>query len=216
MDSVTRPTENRRETNRPPNLYGVVHWYCIEGRENRPPIAMTGSMQQTTEPLNEQTDIPKGTGSLRFEVLVRSVSPHQSRQTRQRAVFDQLASLEQQGLVEDVDVTVVGKAVRPDTTFSETDPGRSALATISRIREWAHRADAAIDVPIEERQVDASLAREQYRKFVLPTLCLAVYEDEELVAAFPHVQDGTHVTISEYLSTLGRTATTEADVETSA
>lgn len=127
-----------------------------------------------------------------IEVYVRSLSPHGSPQ--QQALFEQLDTLSQEGVIDYWTVHVVGDEVCPDTA-TETKLGRFICKRIQEFTAWAERNDMSFGSFFEQRQVTSQITREGYETMVLPSVTLAEYDEQgTLQFVTPSFDGETHHT----------------------
>jgi len=120
-----------------------------------------------------------------------------------------LKRLDEGEAVDSLDVSVWSPEV-PVISDSE------AVDAYRRFSEWADRQDVTIEPPFEVRQRRSRVLGETGEVLVTPSICLAVYLDEKLLAVFPHTADGGTVTVEDGLRELDverRAVIREKDLE---
>ena len=136
----------------------------------------------------------------RAELFVRSDLPTPS-EKRRRAVETRLQELECAGVVDDAETTVWEKRV---PVGDDDCPERSRY---DEFADWATEAGVSLAPFFDTRLCYSWETGEKRTDLVMPALCLAVYEDEELVQVAPFARGGTPHSIEECLDDLeaGRT-----------
>jgi len=135
---------------------------------------------------------------------------------QQDGVLEQLQSFERQGHLDEVDVTVWGKSICPESSAAQTDPGRRILEYIDEFTTWGARVESNAELPFEEKQVSSSILDEQYQRIVLPQVCLGVYAGEQLELVLPCEIDGEYYSVTEFLSAIEQQSPVERGIGTSA
>lgn len=119
---------------------------------------------------------------------------------RRDAVAERLAAIVASGSLDGLDVVHWDKRVPAASEARE----RSLVAAF---REWAADADVDLAPCFGTRRCHDGRAGEVRTELVLPVLCLAVYEDDELVAVAPRATDDGVVTVGDCLARLGADST---------
>ena len=163
---------------------------------------MRRSSDQASEWWNAKTRSLRGGRPPRIEVFLRSFAPPIGVREQQEDVLEQLSQLESQGVVESISVDIWGKAVCPEGHCGETHAGERILDRIDEFRAWAADADVPVDSPFEERLVTSTTTDEEFRKIVLPRLCLGVYADEDLQLVLPCQLEDETISVESLLSAL--------------
>ncbi len=163
---------------------------------------MRRSSDQASEWWNAKTRSLRSGRPPRIEVFLRSFAPPIGVREQQEDVLDRLRQLERQGVVETVSVDIWGKAVCPEGHCDETHTGERILDRIGEFRAWAADADVPVASPFEERRVTSTTTDEEFRKIVLPRLCLGVYVDEDLQLVLPCQLEDETISVESLLSAL--------------
>lgn len=138
----------------------------------------------------------------RVEVFVRSLAPAGA-VGRQNAIVERLLKLKRSGIVADVDVTVWGDGIALGGPNARIGASRRIVDTISEFRRWCDEHDASIDQFFERTTVDSSITGESYIRLVLPSICLAVYDDrDDLRSVFPSAAGDTTYSVEDGLRRL--------------
>lgn len=147
----------------------------------------------------DDTTTDAATTDLRVELFVRSLAPSGAHE-RQQAVVSRLERLVSDGRIDTVSTTVWGRRICPEMAADLT-VGRSILDRVDRLRTWARRHDASLEPSFDEH-VERSMLDGTHTVVVLPVLCLAVFEGDDLRGVFPCVKDGTPCTVEDGLDLL--------------
>lgn len=117
--------------------------------------------------------------------------------------------IEEGDSVDSVDVSVWS----PEVPVIDESP---AVEAYRRFSDWADRQGVAVEPPFERRQRRSRILGETGEVIVTPSVCLAVYLDDTLLAVFPHTDDGGTVTVEDGLRELDvdrRAVIREEDLE---
>lgn len=148
---------------------------------------------------------------LRYTVkLFVRAEPELGSEIARQAVVDTLEELRRSGRIEDVEVLVWGKEIRVDGPLRDTDYHRTVFEHVRAFEQWANERGARLDCGFSLHEVRSSITGETYDVLRLPSLCLAVYEDEELAGVYPCVSEGRPHTVHECVADL-RQAPAPAD-----
>lgn len=118
------------------------------------------------------------------ELCVRSLSP-QGASSRQEAVIDHLADLEERGVIETFSLIVWGARFAPGSAAARTATGRELERRIEAFERWVAQAEKPDELAFEHREVRSLVSDERREEIVLPVLCLVVYQDEVLRCVSP-------------------------------
>lgn len=103
----------------------------------------------------------------------------------QRGVVDQLRALEDRGAIDAFEMRVWG----PDVCASMPhDGGSFAESTVGRVQEfeaWADERDVSVRGTFRHHRIDSAISDEEATVVSLPSLFLAVYENDALVDISP-------------------------------
>lgn len=114
---------------------------------------------------------------------------------RRDVVAEQLAAIVASGSLAGVDVVHWDKRV-------PAAGGARERSLVAEFRKWAVDADVDLAPCFGTRRCHDGRAGEVRTELVLPALCLAVYEDDELVAVAPRATDDGVVTVADCLARL--------------
>jgi len=130
----------------------------------------------------------------RVELYLRESVPHAARQS-QLTVLGRLRALAEAGAVDEVTVTTW--AHRVDDTESVPSPARIAYGAFE---EWASRGGVSLDPAFDSHDCHSVFTDSHYRTTVYPVMCVAVYEDDDLVEVYPHSRNGQPVSVLDGLA----------------
>lgn len=139
----------------------------------------------------------------RVELRVRDLSPA-GVPDRQKAVYEQLLRLREDGHVADVSVEVWGKQVRvADANREATDANtRAVRSTYEEFEAWAERTGNDLEPAFSVHTLGSMVTDERAQAIRFPVMCLAVYDADDLVAVAPRSTDeGVH-TVDDCLDAL--------------
>jgi len=131
----------------------------------------------------------------RAELFVREDLPTPS-ERRRRTVENRLQQLQCAGVLDSYETTVWDKRV---PVADEECPERSRY---EEFLDWATMAGASLAPFFDTRLCYSWETAEKRRELVMPALCLAVYEDDDLVQVAPFARGGTPHSIEECLDDL--------------
>lgn len=121
---------------------------------------------------------------------------------RQSEIISQLRRLEGEDRISGFSVRVWGKQIEADGADLDgaTNDVRERIA---EFEAWADHNGHSLEPAFSRRTKSVPLTDEQREVIVPPVICLAVYEDDELVGVFPCSNgDGTN-TVDDCLNGLG-------------
>ncbi|WP_277541224.1 HTH domain-containing protein [Haloarcula laminariae] len=141
----------------------------------------------------------------RAELFVRADLPTLS-EKRRAAVEKRLQELQCAGAIDATETTVWEKRV------PVADDDCPEQTRYEEFLDWAIEAGATLSPFFDTRLCYSWETGEKRTELVLPALCLAVYEDDDLVQVAPFARGGTPHSIEECLDDLesGRTPLTPA------
>ena len=131
----------------------------------------------------------------RAELFVRESLPTPT-ERRRIAIENRLQELKCAGTIETAGTTTWEKRV---PVADEDCPERNRY---EEFRDWAAEAGAALAPFFDTRRCYSWETGEKRTELVMPALCLAVYEDEELVRVAPFARGGAPHSIEECLDDL--------------
>ena len=131
----------------------------------------------------------------RGELFVRADLPTPS-ERRRRAVENRLQRLQCADVIERFETTVWEKRV------PVADEDCQERTRYEEFRDWAAEAGATLSPFFDTRRCYSWETAEKRTDLVMPALCLALYEDDELVQVAPFARGGTPHSIEECLDDL--------------
>lgn len=140
------------------------------------------------------------TGNRRAELHVRETLPAPAARQRAR-LRDRLSALERGGHVDDFDVYSCPKRIRCE----------NPSAVVARDRylafaQWARERGRSLAPSFQTRECYAMDTGEKGEWLVFPAIALAVYDDGDLAAVYPHADGDDYRSVAD-----GLTALAEAD-----
>lgn len=133
-------------------------------------------------------------GETRVELFARSSLPRAA-DRRREAVATRLDRLAERGCIEGYHI----EAWRKRVPVAGDTPEHRAY---ERFREWADDAEVSLAPSFGTRECYDPETGAKEEALVLPALCLAIYEEEELVAVYPHADGGEPQSVVGGLSAL--------------
>lgn len=142
----------------------------------------------------------------RAELFLRDSVPLAAA-TEQSRVVGRLQALASAGVIDDL-------AVRtwPTRVTVGDARARKEFAVCREFDAWAQDNAASLEPAFERHHCHNSFTGSDYTTTVLPVICLAMYEDDDLVALHPHTDASGIRTIGDALSAL-EAERTDRDVE---
>jgi len=177
---------------------------------------MKRSSDHVTEWWEEKTRSLRSGHPPRVELCVRSLTPPVGVCKQQDDLIERLQTFERQGVLDSLAVTVWGKAVSPDSQCGNTDTGRGIMDRLDSYRSWEPRVDASVTDPFQEETVSSSITGEQFRKVVLPRVCLGIHAEDELELVLPYDIDDVAFRIADFLAAFEPQKLSEQGIGTSA
>lgn len=125
-------------------------------------------------------------GEIRATLFVRDSLPTPARRCSQRTIA-RLERLAADGIVGNATVTSWAKRLPIDGTDAP-----SQRDWYNEFSQWAREHDARLAPFFDTRECYSMTTGEKRTEIVFPAVCLAIYEDDELVTVAPHAtEDGT-------------------------
>lgn len=147
------------------------------------------------------TTIDWGAAS-RAELFVRSDLPTPARQCRTTAL-SRVEELVDGGVLDEFSMTSWAKRVPLD---EDAELGAFERARFDEFSLWARSAGVRIAPFFDTRECHSSTTGERQTQLVLPAVCLALYDRDELVAVVPHVSESGTVSIGDAFDRLDESA----------
>lgn len=115
------------------------------------------------------------------------------------ACVETLRDCEAEGLIDGFKV----QSWPEEVAFSPERPERAMIRGVESYREWADRAGVDIEPPFATRTRKSIVTGAEIDILVLPSICLALYDDEgQLVGVYPHSDDEGTYTVEDAISRL--------------
>jgi len=137
----------------------------------------------------------------RVKVFVRA-DPELGCERQKQAVVDQLETLDANGEIASYEVDIWAKAIRTRGPLEGTAYYQRVFDHIEAFQQWADDESVQLNSAFNIESVDCEITGETYRVLSLPSICIAVYEDDDLCAVYPHSTDETVQTASSCLKEL--------------
>lgn len=137
-------------------------------------------------------------GERRVELYVRETLPKPAARQRERIV-QRLTALEADGHVDSFEADDWDKRIR--CVDPANDDARDRYLAFSR---WASERGAALRPFFDTRECYSMETGDRADWIVFPALCLAVFDDDDLAAVFPHADGDTSRSVSDGLDLLER------------
>ncbi|WP_415381764.1 HTH domain-containing protein [Halosimplex sp. TS25] len=135
-------------------------------------------------------------GDRRAELYVRETLPAPAARQRAR-LRDRLRAFEAEGRVDGFDVFDCPKRIRCENP-ADVDARDRYLA----FTRWARERGLSLAPPFQTRECYAMDTGEKSEWLVFPAISLAVYDDGDLVAVYPHADGETYRSVADGLSAL--------------
>jgi hypothetical protein len=116
---------------------------------------------------------------------------------REEAVFERLRELKRDGRIGELSVRTWPGEV------SLTRAGHSEVVdTFRAFEEWAQARDASIRPPFAIRERQSTITRQEDTLLLTPLVCLAVYDEDDVVGVYPCAHGGSVTTIDDCIERL--------------
>jgi hypothetical protein len=134
----------------------------------------------------------------RLKLFLRA-DPEPGTEAAKQEAVNRLTELTRSGHIDDYEVHVWGKELRTDGPLASTDYQQRVLSHVREFQAWADRHGYTLNGAFDRRTVRSSLAGESFTVLSLPTLCLGVYEGNELTDVYPCHDGEEACSVTEYL-----------------
>ncbi len=138
--------------------------------------------------------------------LFLRADPELGCERQKQAVIDQLETLAARGQIDDYEVNIWTKEIRLSGPLEGTRYYQTVIDHFTAFQEWADETGVMLNAAFKTQSVDCEITGETYRVLSLPCICLAVYEDGELCAVYPHASGEMSQTASSCLEQLASAA----------
>lgn len=116
------------------------------------------------------------------------LEPEMGLEERKHRTVERLEDLRSRGSITDFDIFVWTKEIRPDGPLQESTYCQQLLEHVERLRDWYEGADGASEA-FDHHDVESPVTDDHYDVITLPSICLGVYQGDELVEVYPR-RDG--------------------------
>jgi len=138
----------------------------------------------------------------RAELFVRSDLPTPAKQCRTSAL-SRVEELVDDGVLDGFSMTSWAKRVPLD---EDADLGVFERARFDEFSAWAGSTGVRLAPVFDTRECHSTTTGERQTQLVLPAVCLALYDEEGLVAVVPHASESGTVRLGEALDRLDESA----------
>lgn len=133
------------------------------------------------------------------ELLINDASP--AAWGEQQAVIERVERLVEEGAFDEYDVTVWGREIASSGTLGGTRFHYEAIEKIEEMESWTE-GEPETTLCFDRRELTFEVTDESYEIVTTPTICLAVYDDDELVGVYPREEASGIVTVHGVLDRL--------------
>lgn len=144
----------------------------------------------------------------RVDAFVRSDLPAPAKRCRQNTTA-RLEALVTSGVIDEFSVTSWAKRVPREMDSAVGEAERDLFRTF---RSWARTTGTSLTPFFDTRECYSWTTGERQTQLVLPAVCLALYDGDELVAVAPHADESGSVGVSDCLDRLAETVEDEPSV----
>jgi len=159
------------------------------------------SLDESFDPELIEKLLPSKETTLQASVFVHSLAPVDCKQSHD-TLADRLQSLVAAGEFADLDLLVWGDSICTGSPLTDIGNGERIVDAISEFYSLAAESQLSISPFFSITTVTSEFTEDSFRRIVPPCRCLALYDDEELVAVFPSIIDGVAYTPQEVLTYL--------------
>lgn len=152
-------------------------------------------MEINGETVMSQTDWE---GATRADLFVRGDLPTPASRSRQTTI-SRLETLVANDVLEDISVTTWAKRVPLN---AGSDLGAAERNWFNTFASWARDAGVHLAPFFGTRECYCSKTGDQQTQLVMPAICAALYDDDELISVIPHAHEAGTVSIEECLDRL--------------
>lgn len=161
-------------------------------------VAATSAVERDNGSIIMTDSVTESTAPIRVELFLRKCAPADSVEGLKETVA-RCRRLEERDLNADVRVKT-WSSVRP-ALEELSDSGPSVSLTVDAFQSWADREGYTLR-SFERRETATMLGRRPAAKILVPTLCVAVYEDDDLQCVAPCSDGDRTYTVDDCLSAL--------------
>ncbi len=123
--------------------------------------------------------------SYTVKLFVRA-DPELGCEQQKQAVVHRLETLETENRIDAYEINVWTKAIRLRGPLEQTAYYRTVFDHVEAFQQWADEASVRLNSTFNMESLDCEITDETYRVLSLPSICIAVYENGELCAVYPH------------------------------
>jgi len=137
----------------------------------------------------------------RVKLFVRA-DPELGCERQKQAVLERLNKLETRGDIATYEVHIWAKEIRVAGPLEATAYYQRVFNHFTAFQQWANEQSVMLNSAFNIQLVRCEITGETYRVLSLPSICVAVYENDELCGVYPHVDGNTVRTVSNCLNSL--------------
>lgn len=145
--------------------------------------------------------LPSTDSDLRATVFVQSLAPVPNKPDQDRLV-SALETLTERDALDDIDLLVWGTSICTGSPLTEVGNGQRILDALGEFYTLAADSSLSISPFFNVSTVTTEFSEDTFNRIVPPSRAIAVYEEDELVAVFPCLLDGTAYTPEDLISHL--------------
>jgi len=134
--------------------------------------------------------------------LFLRADPELGCEAQKQAVLERLEELEAEGRIDTYEIHIWTKEIRISGPLEGTSYYQMVFDHFTAFQQWADRESVKLKSAFKIQSVDCKITNETYSVLSLPSICLAVYEDSDLCAVYPHTDDDASRTVTNCLDTL--------------
>jgi len=173
---------------------------------------------EQSNPTHLETLLPSTESPLRAELFVHSLAPAPNKRCQDELIerLDTLVDAEQ---LSEIELLVWGDSICTDSTLAGMGYGERIISAIGEFYALTANSEISIAPFFRITTVTSEFTDETFRRIVPPHRCIALYEEEALVAVFPSLIDGVAYTpedIIEHLEQRPSTAQSSVQADESA
>ncbi len=122
------------------------------------------------------------------KLFVRA-DPELGCERQKQAVVETVETLADEDRIDSYEVHPWSKEIRIRGPLEGTAYYQNVFDHIEAFQQWADERSVRLNTAFKMQSVDCEITDETYRVLSLPSICIAVYEDGELCAVYPHSTD---------------------------
>ncbi len=121
---------------------------------------------------------------------------------RQQTIQEQLRTLQEKGHVGELSIRVWRKQV-PTSGGNLTDSGtQTCIHLYEKFQSWADQAGCSLEPGFSKHTIDSLVTDNQQEVIRFPIICLAAYDDDELINLAPRSTASGVYTVADFIAAL--------------